>query len=110
MSQDTVIMIPFSDLVLSSKKHQVTFNIKASLDPRYIILGEPIFKRYFVILDYEHNRIGVSPQRTKFVEPLINVVVLIRFVVWIFIAGSFLHIQAVAVSVLPCPYKNATSP
>jgi len=80
-------MIPFKDLVLSSKKHQITFNIKPSLDSRYIILGEPIFKKYFIILDYEHNRVGVSLQRTKFVEPLINVVVLIRFVVWAFILG-----------------------
>jgi hypothetical protein len=39
-------------------------------------------------LDYQNNKIGLSLQRDKFVTPFIGVVVLIRFVMWIFILGN----------------------
>ena len=62
-------------------------NIKAAPDNNFIILGEPIFKKYFVVLDYENNRIGFARQRVKFLDKVLDIVFLIRFVLWIFILG-----------------------
>ena len=50
-------------------------------------MGEPVFKNYFVVLDYTNNRIGVAQQRVKFMDKVLDVVFLIRFVLWSFIIG-----------------------
>lgn len=88
----TDIMIPFKDLVTEHKHHGYKFNIKEALDDKHIILGEPIFRKYFIVLDYEHDRLGLSLHRTKFADKLIDVVLLIRFVVWVFLIGTFVVI------------------
>ena len=75
-------MIALNDLVIKKGFHKIIFNLKQSLDPQFIILGEPIFMNYFAVLDYNNNRIGLSHQRTKFIEQIISVVFLIRFVIW----------------------------
>lgn len=78
-------MIKLEDLVLKKTYHKTILNIKKALDQKFIILGEPLFKKYFFVLDYKNNRIGISHQRTNFTDQVVNVVTLIRFVVWIIV-------------------------
>lgn len=89
---DSDIMLKLSDLVLKHGFHNIVFNIKKALDENFIILGEPIFTKHFVVLDYNNDRIGISNQRTSFVEQILNVVTLIRFVVWIIVICTLLVI------------------
>jgi len=30
------------------------------------VFGEPLFAKYFTVLDYQHNRIGVADRRVTF--------------------------------------------
>ncbi len=56
-------MIPMEKLVLKDEHgKKIIFNIKKTFNSR-AILGEPIFKQYFMIFDYSKNRIGFSPKR-----------------------------------------------
>lgn len=56
-------MIPMEKLVLKDDHgKKIIFNIKKTFNMR-AILGEPIFKQYFMIFDYSKNRIGFSPKR-----------------------------------------------
>ena len=87
--ENSDIMIKLKDLVLKKSYHKTVLNIKSALDDKFIILGEPIFKKYFFVLDYKNNRIGISHQRTNFVDQIVNVVTLIRFVVWIIVICKY---------------------
>ena len=82
-------MIKIKDLVLKKSYHKPILNLKKALDDNFIVLGEPLFKKYFFVLDYKNNKIGISHQRTSFTDQIVNVVILIRFVVWIIVICKF---------------------
>jgi hypothetical protein len=48
------------DLIRFEKGKIFTLNIKKIQSESNFILGEPIFKKYFAVLDYSKSRIGVS--------------------------------------------------
>jgi len=68
----------------------VIFNIKQLFQEDYLVLGEPIFKKYTVYLDYGKERVGFALRRQHFQKQFINVVSLIRFLVFTFCIGNFL--------------------
>jgi hypothetical protein len=82
----TNIMIKLEDLVLKNEGKKVIFNIKKTFN-NHAILGEPIFHKYFVLLDYNKNRIGFAPKRETFGSTFINVVALVRFLCFVFVLG-----------------------
>lgn len=53
----------------------------------FIVFGEPLFAKYFTVLDYQHNRIGVADRRVTFQERLFGIVTLIRILTFIFLSG-----------------------
>lgn len=53
----------------------------------FIVFGEPLFAKYFTVLDYQHNRIGVAERRVTFQERLFGIVTLIRLLTFIFLSG-----------------------
>ncbi len=57
-----------------------------------MILGEPLFKKYTVYLDYGQQRIGFAIRRAQFQKQFINVVTLIRLLVFLFTFGNFFFI------------------
>jgi hypothetical protein len=66
----------------------VVFNIKQIFTEDYIILGEPVFKKYTLYLDYGKERVGFAIRRQHFQKQFINVVSLIRFLVMTFCCGT----------------------
>ena len=58
------VSFTLSDLILEQHKKRAVFNIKATLNDSYAILGEPLFQKYFTVLDYAKNKIGLGPPRT----------------------------------------------
>ena len=83
--EESTLEIALKDLVIEASHSKTKLNLKKSLDSRFVILGEPLFKKYFFVFDYTNNRIGFSDHRTHYVDEIINVVTLIRFVLWILI-------------------------
>jgi len=65
----------------------VILNIKQLYQQDYIVLGEPVFKKYTLYLDYSKERVGFAIRRQHFQKQFINVVSLIRFLVIVFCAG-----------------------
>jgi hypothetical protein len=57
----------------------------------YIIFGEPIFNKYFTILDYHRNRIGIADRRVTFEERVFELVTLVRLLTFIFMSGKPLY-------------------
>lgn len=57
------VSFPVEDLVLEKKGKKVVFNIKRTFHDDYAILGEPVFLKYFTVLDYEKNKIGLAEPR-----------------------------------------------
>ena len=74
------------------------FNIKQLFSEDYIILGEPILKKYTLYLDYGEQKMGFAVKRANFQKQFINVVSLIRFLVIVFTLGIIFVIQAVVSS------------
>lgn len=75
-------------LILKKSHKTKTLNIKRALDNNFVILGEPIFQKYLIILDFVTNKIGVSLQNEKPYQQIINVVSLLRVVVWALIISK----------------------
>ena len=77
------------ELVLERHHKKVVFNIKKTFKEDYAIMGEPLFKKYFTILDYGKNRIGIGPPRVTLHKEFIGIATLVRFVSFVFIFGIF---------------------
>jgi uncharacterized protein (DUF486 family) len=54
-----------------------------------MILGEPVFKKYFTVFQYSKNRIGIALKRVTTIEKLFDVITLVRFLTFIFCTGKF---------------------
>lgn len=67
----------------------VILNIKQLYQQDYIVLGEPVFKKYTLYLDYGKERVGFAIKRQHFQKQFINVISLIRFLVIVFCVGNF---------------------
>jgi hypothetical protein len=76
------------ELILERHHKKVVFNIKKTFKEDYAIMGEPLFRKYFTILDYGKNRIGLGPPRVTEHKEFINIVFLVRFVSFVFIFGN----------------------
>lgn len=79
-------MVPLSDLIESDSKAKIILNIKKTFNNR-VILGEPIFQRHFIALDYNKNRFGFANKRVTPFEFLVSVVSLVRFLCFVFVLG-----------------------
>jgi hypothetical protein len=96
------MMVSLKDLLLRNEhSKKATFNIKRTYNNR-IILGEPIYDNYVLLLDYTKNRIGFAPKRVNFSEFFVNVVTLVRFLCLIFVLGTSFATQG-------APSSSATS-
>lgn len=77
------------DLVKNTKSQKVLLNIRESdPDNPYLILGEPIFKKYFTAFHYTKNKLGIALKRITMIESLFEVITLVRFLTFIFIMGT----------------------
>jgi hypothetical protein len=59
-----------------------------------VIFGEPVFNKYFTVLDYHRNRIGIADRRVTFEERMFELVTLVRILTFIFISGKLLSYLA----------------
>ncbi len=57
-------------------------------DNPYMILGEPVFKKYYTAFHYNKNRIGVALRRVTELERLFDVITLVRFLTFVFVTGN----------------------
>lgn len=64
-------------------------NLKQISHKNYVIFGEPIYSKYATYLDYGKNKVGFAIKREHFQKQYINVVTLIRFLMFIFTFGKF---------------------
>lgn len=81
------VMIPLKDLVRANEHNKkISFNIKKTFNSR-IVLGEPIFKKYSVYIDYSKDKIGFAIKREHFPHNF-NLIALVRFICVIFGFGS----------------------
>lgn len=55
-------MIPLADLIEKEEKTKIILNIKKTFNNR-VILGEPIFLKHFIVLDYGKNKFGFANKR-----------------------------------------------
>ena len=87
------------ELVVEKSHKKVTFNIKKTFHDNYAVLGEPIFRKYFVALDYSKNKVGFGPlTQTAFTETY-KLMKMVRYLsILALIAGVILFIS---------PLKNA---
>lgn len=62
----TAVMIPLAHLIRDEeeKGHSniLTLNIKQTYN-NYAVLGEPLFRHYYMLFDYGKNRVGFSGRR-----------------------------------------------
>ena len=84
----SIVSFPLSDLVLEKHGKSVVFNIKKTFHDNYAILGEPVFKKYFAILDYGKNKIGLAQPRVTERQEFINITTLVRFISVVFVSGK----------------------
>jgi hypothetical protein len=84
--------LPLKDLVLHEESKSIVLNLKEVYQQDYLILGEPVFKKYTLYLDYAKEKVGFALRRAHFQKPFINVVSLIRFLVIIFTCGKYYFI------------------
>lgn len=68
---------------------KVIFNIKKTFHDEYAILGEPVFKKYFTVLDYGKNKIGFSNPKINKVKEFISLVTLVRGVSAVFMLSKY---------------------
>lgn len=86
---ETRISLDLSELVRDKKNHKVLLNIRESEpDNPYMILGEPVFKKYYTAFHYSKNKIGVALRRVTEFERLFDVITLVRFLTLIFVTGT----------------------
>ena len=77
-------------MILGKEGSKTTLNLKVTPYDKYAILGEPLFKNYFVAFDYENNKVGFSEKRDE-LKQLINTISLVRFICFIFVAGNYFY-------------------
>lgn len=82
------VSFPLHDLILEKHGKSVVFNIKETFHDDYAILGEPVFKKYFTVLDYGKNKIGLAQPRVTEKQEFINITTLVRFISVVFISGK----------------------
>ena len=83
------ISLDLKELILYDESKSIVLNIKQLYTEDYIVLGEPLFKKYTLYLDYGKERVGFAIKRQQFQKQFINVVSLIRFLVLTFCCGNF---------------------
>lgn len=82
------INIPFSMLAYKEiSKKKLILNIRKTFNNR-VILGEPIFHRHYIVLDYSKNRFGFANKIEKFDSMFVDIVTLVRFLCFIFVIGK----------------------
>lgn len=47
-----------------------------------------MFKKYFIVLDYHLNKIGIAARRVTFEERVFEIVTLVRILTFIFVSGK----------------------
>jgi len=61
--EDKVYTIDYNDLIYKCKRRLIFklcyFNINYSLSHRQVVLGKPFIRKYYLILDYENNKVGL---------------------------------------------------
>ena len=87
------INIPISDLLhVGLKGKKLILNIKKTFNNR-AVLGEPVFKQHYIVLDYSKNRFGFANKRSDFSSFFMDIVSLVRFLCFVFVLGTKLFIQ-----------------
>ena len=84
---ETKLAFGLDELERSKSGSTKTLLLRQS-ESNFIVFGEPLFAKYFTILDYQHNRIGVADRRVTFQERLFGIVTLIRILTFIFLSGT----------------------
>lgn len=84
------INLPLSDLTYEGvSKKKLILNIKKTFNNR-VILGEPVFKKHYVVFDYSKNKFGFADKRKEFNDLFVDIVTLVRFLCLVFVIGSLL--------------------
>jgi hypothetical protein len=99
-----------AELVMGKTNGKTMLNMKEALQEEYIVLGEPLFKKYLVVFDYNNNRVGVGQKRPKSETELINVVSLVRFICMVFASGNCTLIQDAYLFCATCPFRAVSMP
>lgn len=82
------IMLPLASLIEKEEKTKIILNIKKTFNNR-VILGEPVFLKHFIVLDYSKNKFGFANKRVSENDFFVSVVTLVRFLCFIFVIGTF---------------------
>lgn len=87
--------------MLEKSHKKVTLNIKKTFHDNYAVLGEPIFQKYFVALDYTKNKIGFGPLRQTAFTDTYKMMKFVRYLSIIALIAGVIFILFIS------PLKNA---
>lgn len=101
------ISFSLAELRLGKIKNKTIYNLKQTLHDTYAILGQPLFQKYLIVLDYGKFKVGFGQKCDHDQKEFINVISLVRFICFVFLFGTYYNNSGCSFILCFLPIKRA---